>query len=707
VPFEEMGKVSKRLRFVFALSSMLFLGVLAVSPIKDALREWRRYKRDYLRFAQQRPDTKRLLTDYHSSIDQIWIPQMGVVDRCVTCHEGITQSSLLDVSVPQPFRAHTEVLHRVNEWGCVVCHRGQGLATEVKEAHETTLAWEQPLLPIRYIQASCGTCHRGETSETPQLNRGRELLAKLNCLGCHRLEGISRPVMLGPDLTNVGTKVSREWLYKWLKEPRTITDNSGNVLVSGVENEEEPRMPQFRLDEKELFALSGYLSMLKDRPVQPAKFDPRIVATWGNRPETVDQGEVRFREMFCTTCHSVAVTRAGETKLIGGEIGPELTRVGSKVNLDWLVGWLRDPEAYLPHALMPRYEWSDEDLYKLTRYITARLTDPDLLSNVPKLGQPTADELKLGRRLFTEKGCGGCHVVKGMSPQTDFGPDLSSLGGKTISQLEFGQSRIPRTLIAYVQAKITDPISVNSAARMPQYHLAPGSLEALTTALLSMIGGPKTPGMAKLVVSTTPPQFRPAGEFGEIYERYKCYVCHRFNGYGGRLAPDLSFEGSRAQRGWLIKFLKNPETLRPNLTFRMPQFNMTDREASLLADYLDIVFDSSSVKSAEWDSFNFTSQEVALGKQLYEVRYQCQSCHTIGSSGGYVGPNLSNLGNWMKPGWIAAWLRDPQQLVPGTIEPRRTFTDPEINALTAYLVSLKHGSASESSPSGTSVGRRK
>ncbi len=30
-----------------------------------------------------------------------------------------------------------------------------------------------------------------------------------------------------------------------------------------------------------------------------------------------------------------------------------------------------------------------------------------------------------------------------------------------------------------------------------------------------------------------------------------------------------------------------------------------------------------------------------LGKQLYEVKYQCQSCHTIGSTGGYVGPNLT------------------------------------------------------------------
>ena len=51
--------------------------------------------------------------------------------------------------------------------------------------------------------------------------------------------------------------------------------------------------------------------------------------------------------MFCSTCHSLSVTRAGTTSLIGGDIGPELTKVGSKVNPDWLIAWLRDPQAYL------------------------------------------------------------------------------------------------------------------------------------------------------------------------------------------------------------------------------------------------------------------------------------------------------------------------------------------------------------------------
>src|SRR5208283_3066110 len=121
---------------------------------------------------------------------------------------------------------------------------------------------------------------------------------------------------------------------------------------------------------------------------------------------------------------------------------------------------------------------------------------------------------------------------------------------------------------------------------MPQYSLASGDLDALTTALLSMTGKSATAGLEGLILSAHQAQFRPGGAFGEVYERYKCYVCHRFNGYGGTLAPDLTNEGSRAQKKWIAEFLKNPQTLRPTLTFRMPQFNMTDDEVSVVADYL-------------------------------------------------------------------------------------------------------------------------
>ena len=338
---------------------------------------------------------------------------------------------------------------------------------------------------------------------------------------------------------------------------------------------------------------------------------------------------------------------------------------------------------------MPRYGWSDEDLYKVTQYITTKLTDSDLLTNVPKLEPPTEQEVQFGHRLFLEKGCASCHVIEGLNPQKDFGPDLSALGGKNASDLEFGAAKIPHNLVSYIQAKLQNPASVNPAARMPQYNWNQTDLDAITTALLSMKGAPPTSMLQNLVVPRKEVAFHPTGSFAEVYERYKCYTCHKFNGYGGDLAPDLTYEGSRAQRRWIVEFLKNPQTLRPTLILRMPQLNMSDKDAATLADYISMVLQHPTVNPATTDTKEFTPAMAALGKQLYEVKYQCQSCHTIGSTGGYVGPNLNNAGGWLTPAWIEAWLRNPRALIPETIEPRRNFTEGEVKALTAYLLTLR------------------
>jgi mono/diheme cytochrome c family protein len=674
----------------FAWASLLLLITLAIAPTKDFFKEWRHYQRQYVKFISTRPDGAALQRHFTGGIQQVWLPELGVVDRCTTCHLAVTETSLQSAAaVPAPFRPHPPVGHNVKEWGCVVCHRGQGPATEVAEAHNTTRARQQPLLPVKFIQASCGSCHHDELREAPQLTRGRQLLAELNCQACHLLPGIARPAMLGPDLTNIGTKVSREWIYKWLKEPRTILDKDGNATVNGYETQEEPRMPQFRLAETELRGLSAYLSVQKAKAISPYKIDARVIATWSKNPELISQGEARFRQMFCSTCHPLAVTRAGETKLIGGDIGPELTKVGSKVNADWLLTWLRDPQGYLPHTRMPRYGWSDEDLYKVTQYLTTKLTDSALLSGVPQLGRPTDQEIQLGHRLFLEKGCATCHSIDGLNPQKDFGPDLSAIGGKNASELDFGTAKIPHNLVAYVQAKLQDPTSVNPAARMPQYNWNPSDLDAITTALLSMKGPPATSALRNLVVPRKEVGFHPAGSFGEVYERYKCDACHKFNGYGSDLAPDLTYEGSRAQRPWLVDFLKNPQTLRPTLVLRMPQFNMSDKDAQTLADYMTMVLQHPAANPAAVDAKQFTPAMIVLGKQLYEGKYQCQSCHTIGGAGGYVGPNLNNAGGWLTPAWIEAWLRNPQALIPDTIEPRRDFSEEEVKALTAYLMTLR------------------
>jgi len=99
---------------------------------------------------------------------------------------------------------------------------------------------------------------------------------------------------------------------------------------------------------------------------------------------------------------------------------------------------------------MPRYGWSDEDLYKVSQYVMNKLTDTDLLTNVPPLGAATEDEVKTGKRLFAEKGCASCHALNGIAPQKDFGSDLTALGAKiegigTNTMVVHGQATLAST----------------------------------------------------------------------------------------------------------------------------------------------------------------------------------------------------------------------------------------------------------------------
>ena len=285
--------------------------------------------------------------------------------------------------------------------------------------------------------------------------------------------------------------------------------------------------------------------------------------------------------------------------------------------------------------------------------------------------------------------------MQGVAHQKDFGPDLTAMGATEYQGSGVWKIEVDHSLVSYIQAKLQDPTSVNAAARMPVYTWNAADLDAVTTALLSETGPAATSGLQQLVVPKKPAAFEAVGAFGVVYERYKCYACHRFNGYGGTLAPDLSYEGSLAQKKWIYDFLKNPQTVRPALILRMPQFNMTDKEATILAEYLSLAVQKPGVNPESVDAKAFTPAMVADGKQLYQGKYQCQSCHTIGNTGGYVGPNLNNAGNWLTAAWIEAWLRDPQALQPGTIEPRREFTNEEVTDLTAYLMTLRAGIATE------------
>lgn len=660
------GKLAR----AFGVISLLLLITLAIVPIKDHFSEWHQYQKSYLKLIRGRGDYSTLQRRFQSGIQQTWIPEQNVVDRCATCHVALKEAELAGSA--QPFRPHPPIPHSLTEFGCVPCHRGQGAATTVEEAHSSTKAWEQPILPAKYLEAGCGQCHLAPLEGTPHLNQGRELLASYGCVHCHTVKQPDGSVMLAsddpPPLTRITEKTSREWIYAWLKDPHGVSSRA--------------TMPNFEFSDADAADVSAFL-IAQSTPSAEAATTPLKGLPAGSRDPQA--GASLYGESFCASCHSVQ-NAAGN--LVGGDFGPELTRIGSKAKAEWLNAWLRNPGMYEPDTRMPHYRFTDQQIATLSGFLMAK-ADTELLANV-HLSTATAEEIAHGKALVVEYGCASCHQINGISKPDNFAPDLSRIGSKMLAQIVFGPG-VSHNLPDYIGAKIAHPRAFGPGLKMPQYSFAPQQLDALTTALLALTDRAQTESSTLRTASLLESNYQPAGSAAKLINDLRCFSCHRINGRGGDMAPDLSWEGSAVQRKWLEDFLKNPGTLRPALIRRMPKFNLTDQEVSTLSDYIMTVYQNPKIdRDAAPDNIN-ASDSIEKGRQLFYSKYACQSCHIVDykKDKGYIGPALASVGTRLTPAWIYAWLKDPQALRPGALEPNQHITDADAQSLTAFLVAQK------------------
>ena len=89
---------------------------------------------------------------------QITNNSLRVGDRCVSCHVSMAPGEQTVKGAPL-FTKHNPVVHDPSEYGCTICHGGQGAATEKADAHGKVHFWPEPMIPVRFAQAGCGTCH--------------------------------------------------------------------------------------------------------------------------------------------------------------------------------------------------------------------------------------------------------------------------------------------------------------------------------------------------------------------------------------------------------------------------------------------------------------------------------------------------------------------------------------------------------------------
>jgi mono/diheme cytochrome c family protein len=655
----------------FGIVSLVFLVSLAIAPAKNHFSEWRHYQHGYTRLIRGRSDAVTLERRMDHGIQQIWLPEQAVVDRCTTCHLGLKQASLRDVQ-EQPFRPHPPIPHSLTEFGCVTCHRGQGPATNVHEAHRSSLAWEEPILPARYMESSCGQCHLAPLAGTPQLNLGRQLLAREGCVRCHSLKLADGSVMQGtddpPSLKHIADKTTREWLYAWTKDPRAYASTA--------------TMPNFHLSDDDARDVTAFL-MAQSSPL-PSSTASGASARPASAGTDSQAGATLYGQSFCASCHAVQ-NAAGN--LVGGDLGPELTKIGSKVKPQWLSAWLRDPDSYDPDTKMPHYRFTEQQVATLTGFLLAK-KDDDFTANV-HLSDATPEQVAHGKTLVNEYGCASCHEINGVKRPENFAPALTRIGSKPFAQIAF-PANVPHTLPDFIAAKARNPRAFGPSLKMPQFKLTEPQIDAITTALLAQTDRAMTQPPQMRTAAAHDSDYAPAGQAGRLIKDLRCFSCHRFNGRGGDMAPDLSWEGTAVQRKWLADFLKNPETLRPALIRRMPKFNLTDSEINTLTDYMMTVYQTPAF-DRDQAPVQITPALADQGRQLFYGKYACSSCHIVDpqKDKGYIGPALWAVGARLNASWIYHWLKDPQSLRPGTMEPNQHINDDEAKALTAFLSSQK------------------
>ena len=117
--------------------------------------------------------------------------------------------------------------------------------------------------------------------------------------------------------------------------------------------------------------------------------------------------------------------------------GPNLARIGEKVNYEYLVSWLLEPKKHQPRTRMPDLRLDEED----AKYIAAFLMS--LKSGY--IGALSSEEwltdkktASRGKNLINRYGCFGCHKIQGMEGKTKIGVGAFEIGSKHVHLFDFG-----------------------------------------------------------------------------------------------------------------------------------------------------------------------------------------------------------------------------------------------------------------------------
>ncbi len=198
-----------------------------------------------------------------------------------------------------------------------------------------------------------------------------EALLKGQCASCHDLEGPAATTVAdkiarkGPDLFYAGNKYKRDWIVQWLQKPTRIRPAGvfyGNHIRPGPERDmvdESTLVKHPALGAEEAEAVADALMTRKalGELITPGDYKPGRIS--------LRMGEMAFDKFRgCLACHQIEPD-------YGGLSGPEVYTAAKRLQEDYMISFMRDPQAWQPRTFMPNKHLKEKDLQKFVHYFRA------------------------------------------------------------------------------------------------------------------------------------------------------------------------------------------------------------------------------------------------------------------------------------------------------------------------------------------------
>ena len=283
------------------------------------------------------------------------------------------------------------------------------------------------------------------------LARGRELVLKLGCAGCHEIPGHGGDALVGSDLSDYGDKKLEDLDFGPKADiPRTVENWTLLKLREPKAFGEELFMPRPHLTDGEARSVTAFLLGLSKRSI-PESLRPPLPSPFQAAGEA---GRI-IRDRRCLTCHSLGRR--------GGDYAPDLTFEGSRVRPAWLETFLKEPSSIRPRLVqMPQLLLPPDEVETLVRFFRYACRD-DSLESLPARGKRELPVEKEGEALLRSRGCLACHTWK-------------KKGGILGADIEKAKERL---LPGFVYHWILDPRRADRDSRCPRSGMDPAEAAAL------------------------------------------------------------------------------------------------------------------------------------------------------------------------------------------------------------------------------------